>query len=129
MISTSNSHLTNFIAGATGGAGVVEVKDQMNLVGQQIQIDKLNCYVKGRVPCGGEDLYALESDKPMTGYDGLCPKCRTHHVAFVRPSQGFYASVKSIHDKIHKETLANERLKGRKEIERITNSKRQFTST
>jgi hypothetical protein len=103
MVSTSNYHLTNFIAGATGGAGVVEEKDQIDLVGQQIQIDKLNCLIKGRVPCGGELLYALESDKPMTGYDGLCPKCRTNHVRFIKPSQGFYASVKSIHDKIFNE--------------------------
>jgi hypothetical protein len=119
MISTSNSYLTNFIAGATGGAGVVEEKDQINLVGQTIQIDKLNCFIKARVPCGGEELYALESDKPMSGYDGLCPKCRRTHVAFTRSSQGFYASVKSIHDKIHKETLSNERLKGRKEVKEL----------
>ena len=123
MTSTSNPHLTNFIAGATGSAGVVEEKDQMDLVGQIIQIDKLNCYVKGRISCSGEEMYVLESDKPMMGFDGLCPKCRRNHVAFDKPSQGFYASVKSIHDKIHNEKLSNERLKVRKEVRELVTVK------
>ena len=75
----------------------------MNLVGETIQIGTLNCCVKGRVPCGGEWLYALESDMPMTLYDGLCPKCLRNHVVFIKPSQGFYASVESIHEHINNE--------------------------
>ena len=123
MISTANSHLTNFIAGATGGAGVVDEKDQMDLVGQTIQIDKLNCYVKGRFLCDREEMYALESDRPMMGYDGLCPKCRRNHVAFNKSTQGFYASVKSIHDKMYNEKLSNERLKVRKEVRELVTVK------
>jgi hypothetical protein len=75
----------------------------MNLVGETIQIGTLNCCVKALVRCGDEWLYALESDIPMTGFDGLCPICDRNHVASFKPSQGFYASVKTIHDKIHNE--------------------------
>jgi hypothetical protein len=114
-----NSHCANFVAGATGGAGVVEEKDQMNLVGQTIRIYDKNCLIKGRVSCGGEEFYGLESDKPIIGYDGLCPKCRRNHVAFIKSNQSFYTSVKSIHDKIYNERLFNEHLKGQKEVKEL----------
>jgi len=56
----------------------------------------------------------------MRGCDAKCPKCGRHHVQFDRPSQGFYDSVKNIHDKIYNEKLADERSIYPKEIERLT---------
>jgi hypothetical protein len=91
----------------------------MNLVGQTISFDKQICRVKGRINCGSEELYALESDRPLKSYDGKCPKCRIRHIDFDRPERGFYALVKNIHDKVQREKLANERAKGPKEISNL----------
>ncbi|CAF1431148.1 unnamed protein product [Adineta steineri] len=95
--------------------------ESMHLLGTQINVNKQKCIVKGRVNCGTDELYALESDKPLSGYDGLCPKCRTNHVMFDDPSRGFYMSVKNAHEIVIKQKLDNERLKGRKDIPQLTN--------
>lgn len=79
----------------------------MDLQNQTIQIDKQNIFVRGRITCGSEELYALESDKSLTGYDGRCPKCRRAHVLFKEPNKSFYVSVKNIHDMVHKEKLTH----------------------
>ncbi|CAF1039545.1 unnamed protein product [Adineta steineri] len=107
--------------GAANNTDIDHGTDSMHLVGTQISINKQKCIVKGRVNCGPEELYALESDKPLSGYDGLCPKCRKNHVHFDDPSRGYYMSVKNAHDIVNKQKLDNERLKGRKDIPQLTN--------
>jgi hypothetical protein len=91
----------------------------MDLQNQTIQIDKQKCFVRGRITCGNEELYALESDKSLRGYDGRCPKCRQAHVQFYEPNKGFYVSVKNIHDMLNKEKSTIERSKGLKEINQL----------
>jgi hypothetical protein len=91
----------------------------MDLQNQTIQIDKQTCVVRGRITCGNEELYALESDKSLRGYDGRCPKCRQAHVQFYEPNKGFYVSVKNIHDMLNKEKSTIERSKGLKEINQL----------
>jgi hypothetical protein len=76
-------------------------------------------HVKRRYNCGNEDFYALEGDQRMRGCDARCPKCDQDHVKFERASQGFYASVKSIHDKIYNDNPADECSKDPKKIERL----------
>ncbi|CAF1532799.1 unnamed protein product, partial [Adineta steineri] len=95
--------------GAANNTDIDHETDSMHLVGTQISINKQKCIVKGRVNCSTEELYALESDKPLSGYDGLCPKCRTDHVYFDDPNKGFYMSVKNAHDIVNKQKLDNER--------------------
>ncbi|CAF4124222.1 unnamed protein product, partial [Adineta steineri] len=107
--------------GAANNTDIDHGTESMQLVGTQININKQKCIVKGRVNCGTEELYAVESDKPLSGYDGLCPKCRTNHVMFDDPSRGYYMSVKNAHDSVNKQKLDNERLKGRKDIPQLTN--------
>jgi len=109
--------LENFIKGVPGAAGVRNEIDQIDLVGQTISMGKQRYLIRGRINCGGEELYALESDRPMKFYDGRCPKCRSYHVPFDKPNRGYYALVKNIHDKMQNEKLANERAKGPKEIQ------------
>ncbi len=77
------------------------------------------CRVKGRINCGSEEFYVLESDKPLKSYDARCPKCRIRHIDFDRPERSFYALVKNIHDKVQREKLANERAKGPKEFQNL----------
>ena len=105
--------------GAAGRTGVGEGKDDMNLVDGTIRFNNMNCLVIAKFICGNEEMYALESDKPMSGFDGLCPKCRIQHAKFNKSNLGFYAPVKSIHDKIHMDRLADERSKGPEDIERL----------
>jgi hypothetical protein len=112
-------YLTNFFKGTTGGTGVREEKDTMDLQNQTIQIDKQKIFVRGRITCGNEELYALESDKSLSGYDGRCPKCRQTHVRFNDSYKGFYVSVKNIHDMLNKEKLTIELSKGPKESNQL----------
>ncbi|CAF1533721.1 unnamed protein product, partial [Adineta steineri] len=107
--------------GAANNTDIDHGTESMHLVGTQININKQKCIVKGRVNCGTEELYAVESDKSLSGYDGRCPKCRTNHVHFDDPNRGFYMSVKNAHDVVTKQKLDNERLKGRKDIPQLTN--------
>jgi hypothetical protein len=88
----------------------------MDLVGQRIPLAGQICLVRERINCRGQELYALECDKAMTGHDGRCPKCSNFHARFDRSKYGFYVSVKEIHDKMQREKLAGERAKGPKVI-------------
>ncbi|UJR26358.1 hypothetical protein I4U23_007691 [Adineta vaga] len=95
----------------TNGTG--EISNQTNLIGKTILLNDQQCCIKGKFLCGTENLYALESERPIRGYSGHCPKCNQMHVVFNNANRGFYASVTSIHDHVQKQKLNNERLKGR----------------
>jgi hypothetical protein len=101
---------------ATSGNGTREELDNMNLVDHWITFDRQRCQVKGRYTCGDGELYALESERPMNAYDGLCPKCRKRHEKFAYSDKGFYVSVKNLHEKVYSEKSAGKRLKGRTNI-------------
>ncbi len=122
-ISKLDSHGKSFVKGPAGGAtSNVIANDKthhVHLVGQTIPIDKLECRIKGRVICRGEELYALESDKSMRLYNGQCPMCRMFHVEFTDPSRGYYAMVKDVHDKVFGDKLANERSQFPKDIDKL----------
>ena len=96
----------------------------MNLLGQTIQLEKQNCFVRGRLWCSGEEIYALESNKPKNTYNGICGKCNTMHVFLDDPNRGFYSSVQDIHNKVLGDREAAERAKGPKKIEDLPIEKR-----
>jgi hypothetical protein len=75
------------------------VNNEVDLVGRDIHIAGTRYRVKGRIHCRGADLYALESEKALSGYDGLCPKCGAAHVILER-NRGMYALAQTIHTKI-----------------------------
>ena len=68
-------------------------------VGKEIQLGGIRYRVKARVQCESTDLYALESERAMMGYDGVCPKCNGNHVR-LEPNRGLYALVKTIETKV-----------------------------
>ncbi|CAF0934052.1 unnamed protein product [Rotaria sordida] len=54
--------------------------DKLNLVNNYVQFGRRKCLVKGKINCRGSNLYALECEIALTGYDGLCPQCRDVHM-------------------------------------------------
>ncbi|CAF2087193.1 unnamed protein product, partial [Rotaria magnacalcarata] len=77
--------------------------------------------IKAYVPCENKQLFALESEKPLRGYDGVCPVCAKQHILLAE-SRGFYASVDSVFRALEKK-LEEERLQGRKSIDRLDSVK------
>ncbi|CAF1288623.1 unnamed protein product [Rotaria sordida] len=88
------------------------------MIGKPVQFGKDLCIIKGYVQCQGQELFALESERSITGYDGRCPKCNKQHVALDK-TRGFYAAVNSVYDALGRQKLEKERLQGRKKIEQL----------
>jgi hypothetical protein len=95
----------------------------MDLVDQWVTFERQRCHVKGRYKCGDGELYALESERPMNAYTGLCPECGKRHENFADSNKGYYVSVKNLHEKVYSEKLAGKRLKGRTNIADLPNSR------
>ncbi|CAF3339912.1 unnamed protein product [Rotaria sp. Silwood1] len=76
-----------------------DIIDKFNLINTYVQFGRRKCLVKGKVFCRGKNLYALECEMPLTGYDGLCPKCRDVHISLQR-GRGFYVSCETLHEKV-----------------------------
>ncbi|CAF3613586.1 unnamed protein product [Rotaria socialis] len=74
--------------------------------------------IRAYVPCGGKQLFALESEKPVRGYDGICPACGTQHMN-LGDSRCVYVSVDSVYQVLEQKKLEEERLQGRKTIDRL----------
>ena len=70
-------------------AQVDDNANEFSLVDSYVQIGSQKAFVKAKVTCGTEDLYALESDRPFATYDGLCPRCDGAHIPLHR-NRGFY---------------------------------------
>ena len=100
-------------------SGVSEDIARMDLTGHEILIDKQMCFVRTKVYCRGDDLYALESNKSMTGYNGRCPRCDKSHTYFSDSRRGFYATAESIHNKLYGDQINDDRSKGPKPIDRL----------
>ncbi len=75
------------------------IHDEVDLVGRDIHMGGIRYLVKARIHCGNTDLYALESEKALVGYDGRCPKCNNAHVILER-NRGMYALAQTLHAKI-----------------------------
>ncbi len=80
---------------------IIETTNESNLIGTSINLGGLQYLVKARITCQNTDLYALESEKSLIGYEGLCPQCNKTHVEFER-NRGMYALVKTVHTKLQK---------------------------
>ncbi|CAF4690601.1 unnamed protein product, partial [Rotaria magnacalcarata] len=78
--------------------------------------------VKAYIPCGNKQLFALESEKPLRGYDGVCPVCAKQHILLAE-SRGFYVAVDSVFQALEQKKLEEERLQGRKSIDRLDSVK------
>ena len=48
-------------------------------------------FIRGKIVCGGEAMYAIESEKSMSDYVGKCPMCDENHFNLAE-NHGFYAS-------------------------------------
>jgi len=75
------------------------INQSSDLIGTYIRLGNLQYLVKARILCENIDLYALESEKPLTGYDGICPQCNKTHTEF-ELNRGMYVLAKTIHAKI-----------------------------
>ena len=71
------------------------LNDQSDLVGESLDLGGTRYRIKGRIQCQNTDLYALESEKALVGYSGLCPKCNIAHVNF-EPNRGMYVLAKTL---------------------------------
>ena len=78
--------------------------------------------IKGQFTCGGRRLFALEANKPMTGYTGRCPACLEEHVPLVH-GRGYYAAADSVYDALEKRELEQQRSDGRATTERLPSVK------
>lgn len=74
------------------------LNDQSDLVGKSLDLGGIRYLIKGRIRCQNTDLYALESEKALVGYSGLCPKCNIAHLAF-EPNRGMYVLAKTLQTK------------------------------
>jgi septal ring factor EnvC (AmiA/AmiB activator) len=75
---------------------------EWDLVNTYVQFGHHKYLVKGRVFCRNENFYALECERSLTLYDGLCPKCRSAHVP-LHPNRGYYAPCQSIDEQVKKQ--------------------------
>ncbi|CAF2483068.1 unnamed protein product [Rotaria sp. Silwood2] len=108
--STSTSSKSQPTTGANMNA------DEM--LGKIVQFGKDSCTIKAYFQCGEEELFALECERPMLGYDGRCPKCGRQHVPLDK-TRGFYAAVNSVYNSLGQQKLEKERLQGRKRTEKL----------
>ena len=72
---------------------------QFDLINTYVQLGHQKILIKEKISCRDQDLYAVESEAPVKGYDGLCPRCHTAHVSF-QPNRGYYVSTDSLHEYI-----------------------------
>jgi len=77
------------------------LNNEFELVGTNIQLGNLSFFVKSKITCDNTELYALECERSIPGYDGQCPKCEQNHVELA-PNRGMYAVTKVIHDQLMK---------------------------
>jgi hypothetical protein len=75
------------------------IDDISNLLDTYIQMGGIRYLVKAKIKCNNTELYAIESERALVGYDGLCPECNKLHVVFER-NRGFYALCKTLQNKI-----------------------------
>jgi DNA repair exonuclease SbcCD ATPase subunit len=64
-----------------------------------VQMGGVRYLVKAKIKCNNTDLYAIESERPLVGYNGLCPQCNKAHVVF-ETNRGFYVLCKTLHNKL-----------------------------
>ncbi|CAF1046557.1 unnamed protein product [Rotaria sordida] len=77
----------------------IEIINEQNLLGTYIRMGSIQYLVKAKIKCNNIDLYGLESERSLVGYDGLCPQCGKAHVLFER-NRGFYALCQTLHTQI-----------------------------
>jgi hypothetical protein len=78
--------------------------------------------IKGYVLCREQELFALECERQITGYNGACPVCHVQHVPLSK-SRGYYAPIANIYGAIGNQNAEEERSKGRKKRENLISIK------
>ncbi|CAF1374897.1 unnamed protein product [Rotaria sordida] len=79
----------------------IEIINEQNLLGTYIRMGSIQYLVKAKIKCNNIDLYGLESERSLVGYDGLCPQCGKAHVLFER-NRGFYALCQTLHTQVYR---------------------------
>ena len=67
----------------------IPVNNQIDLLNKTIQMGNSNYIIRGKMLCNNIYLYALESEKGLLGYDGICPMCSQKHIQ-LPSNRGFY---------------------------------------
>ena len=80
-----------------------QIDNESNFENRTVQLGTQKVTIKGKVLCDNVLLYAMESDKSFTGYNGLCPICRKAHISLVT-NRGFYVPCEQIDKKIREQT-------------------------
>jgi len=83
-----------------------------------IQFGKDSYIIKAHITCKNQELFALECERPISGYEGICPACHGQHVKLAK-SRGYYTSAHSVKEALAQQKLAKERAKGPKEINEL----------
>jgi hypothetical protein len=87
-----------------------------------VQLGKDSYIIKAYAPCGKQKLFAIECERPMSGYDGICPECGGQHVKLAK-SRGYYVSIDSIYEALGQKQMEKEHKQGPKKIERLNKVK------
>jgi hypothetical protein len=85
------------------------------MLGKTVRFGKDSYEIMAYIPCKNKHLFALQCERSMILYDGVCPECNGEHIKLAN-SRGFYATVDSIYEALEQQKLEKERLQGRKEI-------------
>jgi hypothetical protein len=87
-----------------------------------VRFGKDSFTIKGYITCGKKQLFALECERPLSGYDGICPECHGQHLILAK-LRGFYVSVDSVYEALEQQKLEKKRLEGRKTIDKLNKIK------
>jgi hypothetical protein len=87
-----------------------------------VQFGKDFYTIKAFITCKNQQLFALECERPISGYNGICPACNGQHLKLAQ-NRGFYVSVDSVYKALGQQQLEKERLQGRKPIEKLNKIK------
>ena len=96
-----------------------------DMLERKVQFGNDSYTIKAYIKCGEQDLFALECETKMTGFDGKCPRCNKQHVKLAE-SRDFYASVNSIIQALETKKLEKTSLQGWKTLEELNTIKEKL---
>jgi hypothetical protein len=74
--------------------------------------------IKAFIPCGNQQIFALECERPISGYDGICPACHGQHLKLAQ-NRGFYVSAGSVYKVLGQQQLEKVGLQDREKTDKL----------
>jgi len=83
-----------------------------------VQFGKDSYIIRAYIPCGKQNLFALECERQISGYDGVCPECHGQHLKLPK-LRGFYVSVDSVYKALEQQKFEKKHLEGPTKISKL----------